>query len=122
MGFNRKTSFAKALNTSHATISAIEDSGRPISDNILQSLTTRFPEFNPDWLLSGRGNMLRSDYKNEGHFSIIKEEENKSYQQVCEECKRKDEIINKLRDDLDKLQKDYIECLKDLSGLRKSSG
>lgn len=36
-----------------------ENKKRPINSNVLENILTIFPNYNPDWLLTGSGNMMK---------------------------------------------------------------
>lgn len=52
-------SFSKELNTSEAVISNIRKEKNPPNVQIIERLLNKYEEVNPEWLLSGRGHMLR---------------------------------------------------------------
>lgn len=70
------------------------------SFEILQDISNKFENINIDWLVTGRGEMLRNSSKNEESCSI---------------CASKDEVIF-TQNKLIKSQEEHIECLKKLLG------
>jgi transcriptional regulator with XRE-family HTH domain len=122
LGYSTITQFAKKIEISEATISAIERYERKISRKVFEALGKKLKNLNVEWIRSGEGEMIIKEYKNESRLSIIKDESAKSYQQVCEECRKKDEIIKDLLMEINQVRKEHNDCLKELSGLRKNSG
>jgi transcriptional regulator with XRE-family HTH domain len=121
-GFLRKSDFARHIKTSHATISAIENQGRKISESILDSIHFHFPELNIDWLRNGT---LPKLLTNELKLCITNDlhEDGYPYEPKCLLCIEKEKEIENLKAELMELQKQYIQCLKEVSGLKhKASG
>jgi hypothetical protein len=52
-------SFSKILGTSEAVISNIRKEKNPPNVQLIQRLLNKYEEIDPEWLLSGRGRMLR---------------------------------------------------------------
>ena len=70
----------------------------PINSNALEDIITNYPEVNVEWLLTGKGNMLKTSKENEVDTSIMEDVFN--YKDLYEEAKYTIE-----------LQKKYIENL-----------
>jgi len=119
-GFNKKSTFARHIKSTHSTISAIEDYGREISDTVLDLIHFAFPDVNIEWLRSGA---LPKLLTNAGHFQIVEKVEGSEnlYSNGCIKCAEKDKKIESLRNELDTLRKDYIDCLKEVSALKRAT-
>jgi transcriptional regulator with XRE-family HTH domain len=57
--------FADAIGVQRATISHILSGRNNPSLDLVQKVLSRFPELNPDWILSGNGDMWRESRKQE---------------------------------------------------------
>lgn len=57
--------FADAIGVQRATISHILSGRNNPSLDLVQKVLSRFPELNPDWILSGNGDMWRESRKHE---------------------------------------------------------
>lgn len=57
--------FADAIGVQRATISHILSGRNNPSLDFVQKILSRFPEINPDWILSGKGEMWRATAANE---------------------------------------------------------
>jgi transcriptional regulator with XRE-family HTH domain len=58
-GYKTASAFAEAAGLKVATLSSIETDRTSPSFDILAILATSFPDLNTDWLLTGKGDMLR---------------------------------------------------------------
>ena len=63
-------SFERKINASSGLISAAVRKGTEIQTKWLSIIITTFPDLNSDWLLSGKGNMLKTSYA-ESNSGII---------------------------------------------------
>ena len=59
-------SFSKKLGTSEAVISNIRKKKNPPNIILVQKLLNMYLEIDPDWLLHGRGEMIRSEFPDSG--------------------------------------------------------
>lgn len=119
-GLNSRLAFAHRLNISVTTINDIENNIRRISKNLIAVITQKWPDTNEDWLLHGRAPKLLTIESDE--ITEVKEEVgNKIYQINCQKCIEKDKKIEYLRNELESLQKKYIECLEEITGLKNAS-
>lgn len=50
--------FCEMIGTTYGNFKG-ENKKRPINSNVLENILTLFPNYNPDWLLTGSGNMMR---------------------------------------------------------------
>ena len=68
--------FARILGISRGEMSNVLAGRRPVSRRIVDNLTTAFPEYSAGWLLTGEGEMLRSNTSTAsgGSVSIAGEE------------------------------------------------
>jgi tRNA(Phe) wybutosine-synthesizing methylase Tyw3 len=84
------------------------DKNSNISSNNLEIIISVFEDLSPDWLLTGRGEMLRDT------TSIVQEPPPiymKS--ETCEKCLEKEELIKVMKITID-TQKELIDCLQTL--------
>lgn len=62
--------FADAIGVQRATISHILSGRNNPSLDLVQKVLSRFPELNPDWMLSGKGEMWRESRQQEQKIEI----------------------------------------------------
>lgn len=61
---------ARILGISRGEMSNVMSGRRPVSKRIVDNLTTHFPEIDKEWLLTGDGEMLKSNSANAENHSI----------------------------------------------------
>lgn len=104
-----------------ATVYDILNNKRPISPAILKKIVSSYPHLNPEWLLKGTPPKLLTGRPEEKPSELVAEAGEKYEAQTCKLCKEKDKEIAKLNTKLIDLQEQYIDCLKEISGLKKIS-
>lgn len=77
------------------------------SYEILHDISMKFEEINPDWLLTGRGEMLRKATPNAA--------DSEKKDKVCEKCAEKDKTIEAMQTTI-ATQATLIEYLKEMNG------
>jgi hypothetical protein len=120
-------SFALLAGYKHAsTIYAVEK-GRDISPKLMKRIVDCYEQLsgnklNPDWLRYGKNpKLLTTSIHLQTEYKV--EEDVKLYEKKCKFCQEKDKKIEQLRTELNDLQKDYIQCLKEVSALKiRASG
>jgi hypothetical protein len=118
LGYKTRTTFAISINYSASTIDAVEDYKRPISNNLLQAIDKVYEgRYDKNWLVKGQQFGLLTIKKEDDRQNL--EEPVQEYK--CKLCDKKDRQIRILNEELNSLRKDYIICLKELSGLKKTS-
>jgi len=50
--------FEKSINVSHASISRPVKEGKSIGSHVLEKIAKIYPDLNPTWLLTGKGDMI----------------------------------------------------------------
>lgn len=60
-----KSSFARAIGMSQTSIATIFMRGKTLSTPLLESIMLTFPEVNIEWLITGKGEMLKTASSNE---------------------------------------------------------
>jgi hypothetical protein len=118
-----ESKFSKALGYEHPSIIYAAEKIRPISRELMGKIKEFVrkkmgKEINPEWLLTGSLPKLLT-IKPDENKEVREEDGNKIYQISCPKCIEKDKKIECLRDELESLRKEYIECLKEISGLKK---
>lgn len=78
------------------------------SFEILRDISIMFEEISPDWLLTGRGEMLRN-------LSSQPDECNKR-EENCEKCAEKDKLIQSMQKTID-TQGELIDCLQSMQDI-----
>jgi hypothetical protein len=100
---------------SAATIYAVINNGRPISQKLLKRIIDTYPNLNPDWIINGTLPKLLTG-KMELNKNEILNEGTEYYNSKCHECREKDKEIEKLKSEIIDLQKQIIDKLKEASG------
>lgn len=72
------------------------------SYTILHDISIKFEKINPDWLLTGRGEMLQTQG-----------DDRPAADQDCQKCKEKERVIQSQQKTID-TQADLIECLQSM--------
>jgi transcriptional regulator with XRE-family HTH domain len=109
-------SFASKINVNANYISMLINGRKPVSDSILYSIKKILPNFNEDWLKSGKGSMfINANNSNsqtlEEKFSTISDDEFALYFAKHKERLMNNEMIKII---VDKVASElYIEKLKD---------
>jgi len=93
--------FSKKLLVSNGYFAKQKGSNGAISSKILEKIVNKYSEINPDWLLTGRGEMLREDVKKEVKRSVSVEKSTDCEKKLSE----KEQQINKLLEQLLESQK-----------------
>lgn len=86
------------------------------SFEILESITKNFVDVNIDWLITGRGDMLKKrgyEMQNTDYESAVVREDMEPYG-CCQLCKEKDKVIAAQQSQID-TQAEYIALLKEQS-------
>lgn len=100
-----------------ATIYAVINNGRPISQKLLKKIIDAYPNLNPEWILNGTFPKLLTSKKEDGVA-----EERTNYEILsCKVCLEKDKEIMRLNNKLIELHEQYLECLKELSEQKKTA-
>lgn len=113
-GIKSVNSFAKDyLNyKSSEKINRLKDNNAYPSYEILHDISIKFEEIDPDWLLTGRGNMLRN-------LSLVNENPIPYLVSSCEKCKEKDKLIESQQKTID-TQRQLIDCLNSINNSKKN--
>jgi hypothetical protein len=99
---------------SATTIYDVLSDKREITPALLKKIIDTYPNLDPDWLLTGKGNMFTWQEKQSEGEKL--EDGGKIYNSKCPECREKDQEIEKLKTDIIELQRQIIEQLKKTSG------
>jgi hypothetical protein len=118
--FKSRLAFAKELKISVTTINDVENNLRKISKNLIAVIVEKWNDTNDEWLLYGNPPKLLTE-NSVINLSETVEEAGINYNQKCLNCISKDQIIEKLKTEISELRKEYIECLKEVSVLKKAS-
>jgi hypothetical protein len=118
--FKTRTAFANLIGTSTSTIDAIEDYRRKISKSVFALIDSKFPNYDREWLEFGTHKKLLTENIKASEQEIIFEER-VLFDQKCQNCSAKDKIIEGQRIELEELRKKYIECLEQVSGVKKAA-
>ena len=127
LGFKTRKSFAISINYSASTIDAVEEFKRPISKNLIEAIDNKYKnQYDKEWLLKGTLKKLLTTER----FRARMIEDNTDVAvggKECFNCDKKDTEINKLQEELNAVntelsitRKELIECLKEVSALRKA--
>jgi len=113
-------SFADSLGLpSPTTIYDVLKNRREITPGLAKIINETYPDLDPEWLLNGTGEMYT--WKNKPEKTRELQEGNFLYNKKCLECIKKDEEILRLTSELLIMQKQYIECLKEVSVLKNAA-
>lgn len=114
--------FAKYLGYSSATtIYEAEKGQRRISPDLRARLKEKFPELNLSWLLKGTGTMLLTGSPESEKSNEVGEAISEYPQKECNLCKKKNEEIDKLKNQVIEIQDKLIDCLRSQTGIVKTS-
>jgi transcriptional regulator with XRE-family HTH domain len=97
-------SFEEKINVSQSTISKTINNGKDVSGNILKKTLEIFPHYNAEWLVTGKGEMLKNNVVSGIVMEPLANYKNKN-----------DDLTNKML--LDKI----IELSEELGYLKKST-
>jgi phage repressor protein C with HTH and peptisase S24 domain len=90
-------------------INRLRKEGTSPSYEILNDITKKFEKISPDWLLTGSGSMLKSNYDQPAPESLMAAESNTQ----CQLCNIKDQLIRSQQQTIDlltdKLNHDHCE-------------
>ena len=109
-------SFASKINVNANYISMLINGRKPVSDSILYSIKKMLPNFNEDWLMSGKGSMFIDNEESatktlEEKFSVISDDEFALYFAKHKDRLMENEVIKIV---VDKVASElYIEKLKE---------
>ena len=108
--------FSKKISVSNGYLAKQRANKANIGSHIIEKIVREYPDINPDWLLTGRGEMLKSDNQNENsnnsnlvyEFPLYNEEEEKFRKEMRElRLKiRKSNKSNKLLDEYNAIHED----------------
>jgi hypothetical protein len=118
--YESSKSFSEGIGLgSPTTIYDILSGKRHITPALLKAIIETHTNLNPEWLLEGKGEMYL--HKNQNNNTSELNETKVNYGCSCPECKEKDEEILRLKNEVIEAQKQYIECLKEVSAIRKAT-
>ncbi len=104
-----KNSFSKAIGISNnVTIGRIINEDRQPSYEVLYKIIQTYGSINSDWLLTGKGEMLKSSEPAQSLADNA--EKNKPPPGDCKLCKEKDKHIESLKEHVDTLKFDLHRC------------
>lgn len=83
-------SFERKIGVSNATIGKAIERNKGVSSDVLQKILETFLMINPDWLLLGKGEMLRSEGRENMHTALEKEKILKNF--IAEKDRRIEEL------------------------------
>lgn len=86
-------SFERMIGVSNATIGKAIERKKGVSSDVLQRILETFLTINPDWLLLGKGEMLRQDSPKSGVLTPDQEAFYKDLSQKIEELTRENEKL-----------------------------
>lgn len=82
---------------------------RPLNSNAIENILSEIPDLNPEWLLTGKGEMLRGSEQKQEEKNVFKEK----FIELLEEKAKKLEIENKdLKDELQEIKSNKIQTCK----------
>ena len=93
-----------------------------IGGSQIAEILSNFGEISPEWLLTGKGDMLKFGYKNdEIKVSDVVSEPNNEYKQTttCQLCKEKDQRINDLKEMISMQKNTIYSLLEQIEPLQK---
>ena len=93
------SAFEKSLDMSYNSLSKSMKTGGAIGTDKLERIIWKYPDINPTWLLTGEGNMLRTD---EPSALVIEPPKHPNLTDALDLLKAKDEQIDRLLGLLDK--------------------
>lgn len=95
----KPSSFAHSLNVTPSTITAITKGVNQVGAKVLGRIAEVYPEINLDWLISGRGSMLRSKNEmNEPAFHYYKKTDQLyNYNEMVKKVNELDESVQELK-------------------------
>jgi len=99
--------FSKKVLVSNGYFAKQRGSNGAISSNILEKIVIEYSDINPDWLLTGRGEMLRENAKKEVKEPVSVEKNTDCEKKLTE----KEQQITKLLDQLSESQKQVSKLL-----------
>lgn len=119
----KHTPLEKELGLTNGYLGKMRDRKGSIGSDILETIFSKFPELNPDWLITGRGLMLYNQSKTGCVKSDLEELKPVSHDAVTlrfmDKLDEKDSIIKEKENKIEQLQTDLHEKSEELGGLKE---
>jgi len=95
------SAFEKEIGMSNGSFASQLKNNKTIGVDKLENILKKYPEINPEWLLTGNGNMLKMDFLNEAPATYNKTDKEDSddtlnYKELAESRKETIESLKKL--------------------------
>jgi len=97
--------FAKSIDASQQMLFNYTK-GRTPSLEVIQKILTVYPQFNVEWLVLGKGEMLRNEA-----ISKQNDNNNTTIEQLLEQLTKKDKLINHILDELSEQRKENSKLM-----------
>lgn len=111
------TALERKIGASKGVLSRALNNNTDIQAKWIQSIVENYPQYSPEWLLTGKGSMLKSDYKNDTGF--IETENSKLVRDLIDKNERLSQRIGELVNENAHLRKNIMELQAEINVLKK---
>ncbi len=93
------SAFEKSIGMSNASFGKSLKTGGTIGADKIKVILTKYKDINPDWLIFGRGEMIKVDLEN--YLNIVEEPKTNYSPSECKHCLEKDILIKSLQSQIE---------------------
>lgn len=99
--------FVEMVKSDKSTISLIKNGKVGISNSLFENIKKAFPQINPNWILTGEGNMLVGDVNGNnnaiGHHASVNVNQDELLSKALDQMSSQQKTIEKSQEQIDRL-------------------